>query len=128
MQTVKRSTKMSTSKLYALALATLAAASSAQASFGPSPGLQIRQSTNESTCVIVPDQNSYVDSETLAQCGNATLFTTWRPKARFIAPEGWMNGKVYLTDPSDRQKLTWIRTPRRPHGNVLALRRTVSRR
>ncbi|KAF8530224.1 glycosyl hydrolase [Hysterangium stoloniferum] len=27
----------------------------------------------------------------LTACGNSTLFFTWRPKARFIAPEGWMN-------------------------------------
>jgi hypothetical protein len=27
----------------------------------------------------------------LTFCGNSTLFTVWRPKARFIAPEGWMN-------------------------------------
>lgn len=27
----------------------------------------------------------------LTLCGNATLFNTFRPKARFIAPEGWMN-------------------------------------
>ena len=29
--------------------------------------------------------------EDLTKCGNSTLFFIWRPKARFIAPEGWMN-------------------------------------
>lgn len=39
----------------------------------------------------------------LTQCGNQTLFYTWRPKARFIAPEGWMNdpmGMVQFPDGS----------------------------
>lgn len=27
----------------------------------------------------------------LTVCDNSTLFQVWRPKARFIAPEGWMN-------------------------------------
>lgn len=27
----------------------------------------------------------------LTLCDNSTLFSIWRPKARFIAPEGWMN-------------------------------------
>jgi hypothetical protein len=27
----------------------------------------------------------------LTQCGDSTLFFVWRPKARFIAPRGWMN-------------------------------------
>ena len=35
------------------------------------------------------DQNA--PPRDLTTCGNSTLFFTWRPKARFIAPEGWMN-------------------------------------
>lgn len=90
---------MSSTKLLALALATLASASPAQASF--EPNLQARQSTNASACAVVPDQNTYVTSETLAQCGNATLFTTWRPRARVIAPEGWMNDPMGMFLRSD---------------------------
>jgi hypothetical protein len=85
---------MESIKVIALTLATLTTASSAQASFDASIPLQIRQNTNESACPVVPDQNTYVDSQTLSQCGNASLFSTWRPRARFIAPEGWMNGEL----------------------------------
>lgn len=85
---------MDSIKVIALTLATLATASSAQASFDASTHLHIRQNTNETACAVVPDQNTYVDSQTLSQCGNASLFSTWRPRARFIAPEGWMNGEL----------------------------------
>jgi hypothetical protein len=54
-----------------------------------------QQSPNATSnaCQTVPNQNTYTTSEILSQCGNATLFNVWRPKARFIAPEGWMNGE-----------------------------------
>jgi beta-fructofuranosidase len=37
----------------------------------------------------------------LTQCGNQTLFQTFRPKARFIAPEGWQNDPMGLFQRSD---------------------------
>jgi beta-fructofuranosidase len=43
--------------------------------------------TNSTTC----NMNQNAAPEDLTPCGNSTLFFTWRPKARFIAPEGWMN-------------------------------------
>jgi beta-fructofuranosidase len=47
-----------------------------------------RQSVNLSqTCSL--DQSKPPGNLTF--CGNSTLFAIWRPKARFIAPEGWMN-------------------------------------
>jgi beta-fructofuranosidase len=45
-----------------------------------------RQSSN-TTC----DTDRDTPPGDLTQCGNSTLFFVWRPKARFIAPEGWMN-------------------------------------
>jgi beta-fructofuranosidase len=27
----------------------------------------------------------------LTSCPNSSLFSVWRPRARFIAPEGWQN-------------------------------------
>ena len=61
------------------------------------PGLQSikRQTvapTNTSSELCDLDQSKPPGNLTL--CGNATLFTTFRSKARFIAPEGWMNGEL----------------------------------
>lgn len=42
---------------------------------------------NETACSL--DQSKAPGN--LTSCGNSTLFSVWRPKARFIAPEGWMN-------------------------------------
>jgi hypothetical protein len=42
---------------------------------------------NETVCSL--DQSKAPGNLTF--CGNSTLFSVWRPKARFIAPEGWMN-------------------------------------
>ena len=46
-----------------------------------------RQSFNTTAC----DTNQDAPPGDLTQCGDSTLFFVWRPKARFIAPEGWMN-------------------------------------
>lgn len=46
-----------------------------------------RAPTTNGTC----DTNQNAAPGDLTSCGNSTLFFVWRPKARFIAPEGWMN-------------------------------------
>ncbi|KAH8919330.1 glycoside hydrolase family 32 protein [Atractiella rhizophila] len=50
-----------------------------------------------STCVA--NQNAAPGD--LTQCGNSTLFFVWRPQARLIAPEGWMNDPQGLFQRSD---------------------------
>jgi beta-fructofuranosidase len=37
----------------------------------------------------------------LTACGDQSLFQLFRPKARFIAPEGWMNDPMGLFQRSD---------------------------
>ncbi|KZP28036.1 glycoside hydrolase family 32 protein [Athelia psychrophila] len=37
----------------------------------------------------------------LTHCPDGSLFATWRPKARFIAPEGWLNDPMALWQRSD---------------------------
>jgi hypothetical protein len=46
-----------------------------------------QSSINTTSC----DTNQDAPPGNLTQCGNSTLFFIWRPKARFLAPEGWMN-------------------------------------
>jgi beta-fructofuranosidase len=52
-----------------------------------SPEFVKRADSNTTACNI--DQTQPPPDLTL--CGNSTLFSIWRPKARFIAPEGWQN-------------------------------------
>ena len=81
---------MTTLTVLSLALTLFPSSTSAQKNL-----FHRQQSLNATSnaCRTVPDQNTYTTSEILSQCGNATLFNVWRPKARFIAPEGWMNGE-----------------------------------
>jgi hypothetical protein len=53
------------------------------------PNLLSRQSSGNLTRSCSLDQSKPPGNLTF--CGNSTLFGVWRPKARFIAPEGWMN-------------------------------------
>lgn len=50
--------------------------------------LCLRQQGN-GTQICILDQSTPPGNLTF--CGNSSLFSIWRPKARFIAPEGWMN-------------------------------------
>jgi hypothetical protein len=50
--------------------------------------LDLRQRGNESELCSL-DQSRLPGN--LSFCGNSSLFSIWRPAARFIAPEGWMN-------------------------------------
>jgi len=53
------------------------------------PDLLHQQSSGNLTQSCSLDQSKPPGN--LTSCGNSTLFSVWRPKARFIAPEGWMN-------------------------------------
>ncbi|KAF8325634.1 glycosyl hydrolase [Cantharellus anzutake] len=73
-----------------LQLVSLAVAVNALFPLWDTPGLGSRGSfgrANNSSCSL--DQSKPPGD--LTACGNSTLFFIWRPKARFIAPEGWQN-------------------------------------
>ncbi|KAL7412178.1 glycosyl hydrolase [Mrakia frigida] len=69
------------------------------------PGLRsIKRQTelpNNSTSSAECDLDQTKAPTDLTLCGNATLFTTFRPKARFIAPEGWMNDPMGMYQRDD---------------------------
>lgn len=63
------------------------------------PWLSNLQTNSSSDTQCSLDQSSPPGNLTL--CGNQTLFMLWRPKARFIAPQGWMNDPMALFQFSD---------------------------